>query len=68
MVLWVLLLPHVCDSDFSLDDMMIGPYGGINLRSESPLLVVTEAKRNQTLQLSSSEAEVLGLMRALMTK
>ena len=44
---------------------MIGPYGGIDLLAGSPLLTVIEAKRTQ---LPSSEAEVLGQMRALMTK
>jgi hypothetical protein len=47
---------------------MIGPYGGIDLLAGSPLLIVIEAKRTQSMQLSSSEAEVLGQMRALMTK
>jgi hypothetical protein len=47
---------------------MIGPYGAIDLRATDPLFVVIEAKRSQSLQLVSSEAEVLGQMRALMTK
>lgn len=47
---------------------MIGPYGGIGMRADSPLLIVLEAKRTATLNISSSEAEVLGQMRALMQK
>jgi len=47
---------------------MVGPHGGLDLHIETPLLIVIEAKRTPTLQLTSSEAEVLGQMRALMTK
>jgi len=47
---------------------MIGPHGGLDLHAENPLLLVIEAKRTPTLLLISSEAEVLGQMRALMTK
>jgi hypothetical protein len=50
------------------DGDMVGPYGGTGMKADSPLLIILEAKRTSTLQLSSSEAEVLGQMRALMQK
>jgi len=59
--------PCVGDSDL-IEPVMIGPHGGLDLHIASPLLVVIETKRTPTLQLTSSEAEVLGQMRALMTK
>jgi len=47
---------------------MVGPYGGIDLRSAHPLLIVVGAKRTQSSPLTTSEASTLGQMRALMTK
>lgn len=53
---------------FLLDGEMLGEDGGLYCKPEDPVLVVVEAKRTATLNITASEAEVLGQIRTLMQK
>ena len=53
---------------FSVDGEMLGEDGGLYCTPEDPVLVVVEAKRTSTLNITASEAEVLGQIRTLMQK
>jgi hypothetical protein len=47
---------------------MMGEDGGLYCTPDDPVLIVVEAKHTSTLNLTASEAEVMGQIRTLMQK